>query len=178
MKRMLICGMAISGLFSFLSSSYAQEGKAQERTLVLREAKQDGKTTVAIDAYLTGDILEVKVTAKMYATKPRISNIILVGPGIGRLSPLTKKTVASSTQEEEPYPTSKRGAFISFGTRTKTEKATGTVTKEMVEFKITADKIMPAKLYQIWVRVESSQSGGQPQGFKFDLKDFARLISK
>ncbi len=156
--------------------SYAQEENSASRTLVLRKAKQDGKTTAAIDVYLIGDILEVKITAKMYATKPEIANIILVGPKIGRMSPKTKKTVTSSTEEEVPYPTSKRGAFISFGNKARTGKTRSAITRELVEFKIPTDKIVPDRLYQIWVRIEGSQGGGEVHGFKFDLKELPRLI--
>lgn len=165
-------------LFLSLTHAFAQEENSASRALVLREAKQDGKTTAAIDAYLIGDILEVKVTAKMYATKPEIANIILVGPKIGRMSPETRKTVTSSTEEDAPYPTSKRTAFISFGDKAKDKKTRSTITRELVEFKIPTDKILPDRLYQIWVKVENSQSGGEVYGFKFDLKEFPRLILK
>ncbi len=178
MGRNIIVGMTAVAVFFSAVSSYAQETWVEERTPVLREAKQDAQTTLAIDAYLIGDVLEVRVTARMYAAKPEISNIILVGPKIGRLSPQTKRTVTSSVEDEAPYPMSKRGAFINFGSKTRTGKGRGTLTREQVEFKLPADKIMPQRVYQIWVRVKSAQSGGTVHGFKFDLKDFAGLVAK
>lgn len=178
MKRVYTLITVISTMLSLSCISYAQEGEAQKRILVIREAKQHKETTAAVKAYLIDDVLEVTVIARMYATKPRIYNVIVVGPKLGRMSPTTRKTLVPTVEGEEPFPTTERGAFISFGERTKTKEAKGTLTEELLEFKLPPEKIRPGKKYQLWVRVESMQRGGEIEGFKFDLKDLPTLISK
>jgi len=180
MKKMFALVATMGVLLSISNFSFAQEEEGAERILVLREAKQHKKTTVAVEAYLISDMLEVTVMVRMYAGKPSIFNVILVGPKLGRISPKTSETVTATVEDEAPFPTTKRGGFISFGKKTETKEAKGTLTKELFRFRIPTDKIVPGKRYQIWVKVQSrkGKEKGKIRGFKFDLESLAQLISQ
>ena len=166
-------------LLSILNFSFAQEEGA-ERILMVREAKQHKKTTVAVEAYLVGDVLEVTAMARMqkHTTKLRIYNIMVVGPKLGRICPKTREILAARTEEEAPFSTIRLGGFTGDTKKTKEKKPKGTLTKELAKFKIPADKIIPGKRYQLWVDVQSVQKKGRPMRFKFDLENLAQLISQ
>ncbi len=169
MKKMFALAATIGVLLSVSNFSFAQKGA--ERILVLREAEQRKKTNVAVEAYLIDDILEVAVTirTKMRAAKLRIFKMLLVGPGLGRISPKTAETVTVTTEDETPFPTV-------VGTKTEMRIATGTPTKELFRFQIPADKIVPGGRYQIWVKVQNreGEAKGRIQGFKFDLENLGK----
>ena len=176
-KRIFVLAGIMGILLSALNFSYAQEQEDAEGILVLREAKEYRKTTVAAQVYLIDDILEVTVIARMYAEKPRFYKVSIVGPKLGRLSPKTREELTSMMEEETPYPTTKKGIFISFGKKTKTKKARGTLIRELFQFKIPRDKIVPGKHYQLRVAVESkTRGGGMPVKFKFDLQDLPEFL--
>jgi len=149
---------------------------AGERVLIIREAKKSRHTTVAVEAYLDGDILEVKVIARMRRTKPRIYNVIFIGPKAGRVVPDARETLYPTMEGEEPFPTKEREGFISFDKKVKTKKARGTLTKELLKFRIPVDRIIAGRRYQIWVKIESMQRGGNKESFKFDLKNFSQFF--
>ena len=178
--KIIIALVAMVGvLFSFLDICYAQEEEVVEPILVIREGKQSKSNIVAVETYLIDDVLEVTVEARMYAQKPKINDVILVGPRLGRIHYKTREIVYTTLEEEEPYPITKQGGFIVFGKRTKTKKPKGTLTKELFKIKVPKEKILPGKRYQLWVEVESkTDSGGRPLRFKFDLKDLSQLISQ
>ena len=160
------------------SVSYADDS---QRVLVLRQARQHKKTSAAIEAYLIGNVLEVKVIARMYATKPRIFSLILVGPGIGRISAKERKMVFARAKDENlSFPTEERKGFISFSARTKDKKLKGTLTRELHKIEIPVDKIKSGKRYQLWVKLEGMRAGtgGKLRTFKFDLKDLPTLLGK
>jgi len=171
MKKMFALAATMGVLFSISNFSFAQKGA--ERILVLREAEQRKKTTVAVEAYLISDILEVAVTVrtKMRAAKLRIFKMLLVGPKLGRISPKTAETIAVTVGDEAPFPTT-------MGSKTEMKIITGTPTKELFRFEIPADKIVPGGTYQIWVDVQNreGQEKGRIQRFKFDLENLAQLI--
>ncbi|MDP8216710.1 MAG: hypothetical protein P9L98_05280 [Candidatus Kaelpia imicola] len=166
MKRLTF---AVTGLVLILSSL----GYAQDRVLLLREAKEHRRATAAVEAYLEGNILEVKVIARMDRTKPRIYNVIVIGPKIGRLVPKMRETLYPTMEDEEPFPTKKSGGFIRFSSKEEAKKTSGTLTKELLKFEIPSEKVVAGKRYQIWVKIESMQRGGDKESFKFDLEDFA-----
>ncbi|MBU1853932.1 MAG: hypothetical protein KJ957_07810 [Candidatus Omnitrophica bacterium] len=184
MKRYLFITAATLILSGYISPmpnfSYAQEQTETEGPLlILREAQEKGKTTVAIEASLTENILEAKITSRMYGTKPKIYNTLIVGSKLGRLSLQAKEVLLASIEDEEPYPTTnKNRAFISFSAKTKTKTATGTLTRELVEFKIPRDKIRQKKPYQMWAQIESLQRGGKYETFKFALEDFFERLNE
>ena len=172
MKKMFALAATIGVLLSSPNFSFAQKGS--DRTIVLREAKQRRKITVAVEAYLIDDILEVAVTVrtKMRAAKLRIFKMLLVGPQLGRISPKTAETIAVTVRDEDPFPTT-------MGTKTEMKVIKGTPTKELFRFEIPADKIVPGGNYRIWVDVQNreGQDKGRIQRFKFDLESLIQLIS-
>ncbi len=151
---------------------------SKERVLIIREAKKSRHTTVAVEAYLEGDILEVKVIARMRRTKPRIYNVIFLGPKVGRVVPDVRETLYPAMEGEESFPTKEREGFISFDEKVKTKEARGTLTKELLKFRIPADRIIAGRRYQIWVKVESMQRSGDRESFKFDLENFPQFFSE
>ncbi|MDP8233900.1 MAG: hypothetical protein P9M06_03755 [Candidatus Saelkia tenebricola] len=172
MKRYV--GLLAVGLFFMLSVNTLAEG----RVLVIREAKKSRHTTVAVEAFLEEDILNVKVIARMRRTKPRIYNVIFVGSKVGRVVPDARETLYPTMEGEEPFPTKEREGFISFDDKVKVKEASGTLTKELLKFRIPMDKIVPGKRYQIWVKIESMQRGGDKESFKFNIEDFSQYFSK
>ena len=172
---LLICFAAV-----LPNQAYAQgEGSKGGRLLLIREAEEFERSTVAVEGYLlTGNILEVKVTARMYGTKPKIYNAIVVGPGLGRLSIDAKEILLASTEEDEPYPTSRKDrGFISFGRDGALKSASGTLTRELLLFKIPEDKIRKTGKYRLWIQIMSLQKSGKYKTFKFDLKDLYEKMS-
>ena len=183
MNKLFLIFLTVFYLASYMATdlnfAYAQEEEQNtERQLVLREAKEYRKSTVAVEAYLTDNILEAKVTARMYATKPKIHNAIIVGSRLGRLSIDSKEVLLATVEDEEPYPTSKKDrGFISFSKK-KTKQSEGTLTRELMIFEIPRDKVVKGKRYELWVQIMSMQKGGKYKTFKFDLEDLAELLSK
>ena len=148
-----------------------------EPVLIVREAQEFQKQTVAVEAYLKGNILEVKITGRMYKTKPKIHNAIVVGPRLGRLSIESKTVLVQDVIDDEPYPTSKKDkGFITFGSGKEDKKAKGTLTRELMLFDIPPDKVVDGKKYKLWVQIMSMQKGGKYKTFKFDLENLAELI--
>ena len=180
MKGILILTVIIGVLFSVVYCSYGQEPETTtERLLVIREGKQSRNNIVVVDVYLIEDVLEALVGVRMYAEKPKINDVILVGPKLGRIHYKSRETVFAKVEEEEPYPITKQSGIIVFGKRTKTKQPEGTLTKELFRIKIPREKIVPNKRYQLWVQVESkTRAGGTPLKFKFDLENLAELIEQ
>jgi len=184
MKRLIWMSLAavfFTGVCSTGYDSCAQEGSG-ERILVLREAQEFRDNTVGVDVYLTGNILEVKVVARMPRSRPNIYNAIVVGSRLGRLSPASRKTVLQTTEEEEPYPVTERGAFISFRKKEKTKRTKGRLARELLFFDIPRDRIVKDKKYKLWVQIKSEQEAGYRQKggryitFKFDLEKLPELV--
>jgi len=176
-KKLMIVLVCIFALY--LAVSYA--GEAGKRKLILRQAQEVGKTSVAVEAYLAGDVLEVTAYARMYGTRPKIYNLILVGPKLGRLSAQAKRTVYPKSEETEAdltFPTTKMDSgIISFSKKTKDKKSEGALTRELYGFKIPVDKIVPGKRYELRILIEGMQNTGQKVSFKFEFKDLAGELS-
>ena len=184
MRKFFLLSVIIGALLAVTVSSFAQEQKQEEDVtepvLVLQEAQKRKKTTVAAIAYLVDDALEVTVITRMYATKPHLYNIILVGPGLGRLSPQERQTLFPTVEDEDMEFATRdmEGGIIRFSPRVSKKKAKGTLTKEIVKFRIPTDRIKPKGRYELRIKVESLQRPGQFQNFKFDLKKLSQAISK
>ena len=179
MKRFFAL-VAIVGILFSCQYCYGQveEEVEEERILVLREAKLFRKDSVAVEAYLIDDILEVKVEARMYAKKPRINNVLLVGPRIGRLPYITKETIHKKIEEDDPYEVTKQHGLIVFEKRKKERKLKGTATREFYRLRIPKEKIVPGKRYRLWVEIESQTRGDDKQKFKFNIENLSELISQ
>ena len=162
-----------------LNCSLGKEQEAKGKTLIIREGKQVRDNIVAIEAYyLGGGILEVVVEARMRSQRPRIRNILVVGPRLGRLRHAAKEEIPVTVEEDQAYPVTKKGGLFSFGNKTKVKKLKGSLTKELFQFKIPRDKIISGKRYQLWVDLESKNKGGdRPTKFKFNLEKLAEILN-
>lgn len=173
--------LAAAGLFLFcLAASSAQEASIQEKILLLRKASQRQRTTVAVEAFLTGTVLEAKIIVSMYSAKPRIYNAVIVGPGLGRLSAQEKQVLYSTADEEDLiFPTEDMlGRHLRLTKAIKEKKIEGTLSKELHRFRLPVNKIKRGKRYELWIYVESLQSSGHPEKFDFELENLPELLSE
>jgi hypothetical protein len=157
-----------------------QMAEAKIPALVLKEAQQRGETTAAVEVYLIEDILEVTVYATMYAARPQIYNVTLVGPGLGRLAPLERQSLRATAKDKQLiFETKDReGGFIRFTKRTKKKKMQGAITKELIKFKIPTKRVIPKKRYELRIKLESGQIPGKYYNFKFRIEDLAGLLTQ
>jgi len=165
---------------SMLMLLIATPAFAGEKILVIREAKEDRKTAVSVEAYLIGNMLEAKVSARVERAKPKLDNVIVIGPGIDRVSATKITQVFATTEEEAPYTTTKRKGFISFAPDEKTKKIKGTVVRQLYTFKIPPEKIKPKGKYELWVKVrqDTAKKKGKLTRFKFGLDKLPELMKK
>jgi len=175
-KRYLILTMIFCGFLSF--AGFCQEQKAGERLLVLREAEQQGRGSVAVEAYFVDGILEVTVEARTNGAKPIIENTVLVGPKLGRLSAKVKRTVYAREEEEGPFLTKEAGGLLGPGEKKNMKKLTGTLSRELYKFKIPNDMILPGKDYELRIAVGTMQESREEMRFEFTLKGLAELMSQ
>jgi len=175
MKSLFSLLATLGILFFFLSFSYSQDQDQLEKKLIIREGKQVRDNIVAIEAYRIGDVLEVKVEVRMYAQRPRIKNVLIVGPKIGRISYKRKEELPLRFEEEDPYPITKERGILSFRRRSKVKQPKGTMTKELFKIDVPWDKIVEGKRYQLWVDVESKTRGQRPLKFRFDLNNLLEV---
>lgn len=178
--------VVMGSIFILMSvRSYAQD-KAQERPVdaqgaagvfVLRQAKEFRNKSVAVEGYLIGEIFEIKVEARIAREKPRIANVTLIGPRLGRQSYQTRETILAGIGEDMPIETTQeQGLLRVLSPRKKTKKLEGAVTKELFKIRVPAEKIVKGKRYWLWVDVESTTEGGQTEKFRFELEDFPALL--
>ena len=182
-KYFFLCGLfGIVTVLYGVPLSFSEEGLEQEVRPVWREAVDIKGNIVAIDISLVGeDLLEAKVTGFMEQERPRLKNILLVGPGVGRLSPTTRKTILAGLEEDEPYPTRRSGLLVLNQGSKRTAK--GTLTRERCQFTLPLEKMREKIIkkgkkahYEFWVFLESSNRGGDFLRFKFDLDPLPELI--
>ncbi len=150
------------------------------RVLIMRQAQERKKTIVSVEAYLIEDIIELTLSARMYAAKPKFFNITIAGPKIGRLAPKTREMIyAVSTEEEDSILTTElEGGILRTSKKNKVKKAEGTLTKELVKFKIPRGKIIPGGRYRLWIKIEGMQGKIPIQTFKFSLDNLPELIAQ
>ena len=161
-----------------ISEEAREEAKEeiQGRISVIREAKLYRQSNVAVDAHLVDDVLEIMVEARMYAQKPRINDVLVSGPKLGKERYIARKTIVAGVDEPEPFEVTKEHGWIVFGKRKKVRELEGTLTKELFKIKIPKEKIVCKKKYQLWVEIESKTEGGRAEKFKFKIKDFPSLF--
>lgn len=189
MKSLIILILIIGIIYPLANYSYGQheeveedaevetrEVEKEERILVIREAKLFREKNVAVDAQLIDDVLEIMVEARIYAQKPRINDVLVRGPKLGRLHYQTRKTIVAGVDEPEPFEVTKEHGWLVLGKRKKVIELEGTLTKELFKIKIPEDKIVCGKKYELWVEIESKTRGGRAEKFKFKLEDFPELI--
>jgi len=166
-------------LFSAFNFSFAQEQENKEKILIIKEGQEVRENVVAVEAYYLGEgVLEVAVEARMQRQRPKISNILVVGPRLGRLRHAAKEEIPVSLKEEKAYPVTREGGILSTGDKTEVKQLQGTEVKEIYKFKIPKDKIIPGKRYQLWIDLESKTRGGdRPMKFKFNLEKLNEAVS-
>lgn len=175
MKSFFSLLAVLSILLFFPSHSHSQDQNHSKNKLIIREGKQVRDNVVVIEAYRIGDVLEVKVEARMYAQRPRIKNVLIVGPRLGRISYKRKEELPLKFEEEDPYLITKERGILSPRKRSKVKQPKGTMTKELFKIDVPWDKIVEGKRYQLWVDVESKTSGQKPLKFKFDLNNLSEV---
>ena len=175
-RRHILFSLSVFFFSSFVC--YAQNDVVSSDRLLIREGKQLKKTTVAVEGYLYNDILQVQVEVRMYAQRPKIIDVSLTGPKLGKIHYKTRQDLPVTLEEEDPYNITRVDGEISFKKRTKVKKPKGTLTKELFKIKVPVDKIIPGKRYQLWVEVESKRQAGRIPKFKFDLKKLPELVLK
>jgi hypothetical protein len=203
MKKFIALAILISLLFPVLNYSYAQHEEVTEksdileeageeiseeakdeakdemegRIPVIREAKIYRNKNVAVDAHLVdGEVLEIMVEARIYAQKPRINDVLVSGPKLGKERYIARKTIVAGVDEPEPFEVTKEHGWIVLGKRKKVRELEGTLTKELFKIKIPKEKVVCKKKYQLWVEIESKTQGGRAEKFKFKLEDFPSLF--
>ncbi|MFC1807874.1 hypothetical protein ACFL0T_05855 [Candidatus Omnitrophota bacterium] len=148
--------------------------------LVIRQAQEDTKAEVAIEAHLVEDLLKVRVTAVMKRTKPQIDNITFSGPGVSTLVPETINLLFAKLGEDNSYEFVKRGAFIRFEKKTKVKELHGTKFRKLAIFRIPLDKIEEDGDYQIKVKTsaakQSQGSSGKATRFIFHLENLNEIV--
>jgi len=178
MKKIFTIFLLVCCCFVASASSVAAEGGK----LILSRACEDRKATVAVEAYLEGDLLKTKVSASMEDVKPMIENIIIVGPKIGRLVPKTIKQLYATLEDQETeYDTYKIGGFVG-SDRPKVKPLSGSITRKIATFEIPVDKIERDKKYFIRVRVSAAKQAagraGRNTKFRFELGKLAEALGK
>ena len=173
-KRMfLAAGIALVFLIANLALAFNGE-------LLLRQAQEDSKGAAAVEAYLDGNVLEVKVSVRMLEGRPTVDNVTLNGPKLGSLVPADIKQVYASIEKEPPYETIEKGGFISFDSETKSKNLKGGVSRKLVTFVIPKEKMLDGKQYYIRVKVnsakQSSGKAGKSTDFKFYLDKLPEML--
>ena len=147
-----------------------------------REAINIGGDIVAVDVSLVGkNLLEAKVTGFMKQTRPRLENVILMGPAVGRLAPTTRQVLRAGLEEDPPYPTKRSGLLVmNQGSK---QLAQGTLIREHFQFELPAEKIKQAiqkrggrVRYEILVTMSSANRGGDFKRYTFDLETLPQAI--
>ena len=157
-------------------SVYGQEGASEKGRLILHQAKQYKKAQVGVEAHLKGDILEVMVATKVYADRPKIDNVIVVGPRLGRLAPKAKETLYAGERETAPFEATESRGLFGFGSRSKAREIKGALIRELFKFKIPPGRLIKGRRYELRVRIDSQKIPGKFLKFEFELKDLARLM--
>lgn len=182
MRRYFLWGSLVAALFWITPPSFSEEATEPKETIpVVREAVKIKEDIVAVDLSLAGEVLEAQVTGFMEQERPKLSNVLLVGPGVGRLSPTTRRTVRAGLDTEPPYPT-RRSGFLVLHQGSERE-AKGTLTREHLQFILPLQKMRETiekkggkAHYEFWVLLESATRGGKIIRFKFDLDKLPELI--
>jgi hypothetical protein len=168
----------ILGILLFIGGiCYAQADP--QGALVIRQGKQLKKIVVTVEAYLVGDILEITAGVRKRGERIKINGVALQGPRIGKIHYRSRKRLPPSVEDEdeEPYPVTKVDGLIMFGNRTKEKIPQGRLNKALFKLKVPTDKIVRGKPYELIVDVESEEKRTRIPKFRFELEDFAEIVS-
>jgi hypothetical protein len=177
MMHRFACIMIIFSLLLALPGAL----RAEEKELVLRLAQEDSKATVAVEAYLAGDMLDTKVSVAMKGQRPSILNVVFIGSNTGRIVAKTVKQVYAAAEDEEPYITVKRGGFIRFGKKEKKKHLEGDTSRKQFVFELPLDKITADGKYELRIKVgtvkQRGGTGSRKTTFNFNLDELPKLVN-
>ena len=179
MKKCILMTVAVCTILGCMSTFvFAEEEGDSSRIFVMREAQQRRDNSCAIVAYLQGDMLDVVVEARMYASKPHIMDVRLKGEKLKPVSFVTKKTILATAEEAQAYEVTNRDGIFRFRDEKKTMKLEGRLTRELFKIRVPIEQIEPGRDYMIWVNVEAMSGGEKSQRFRFPIEDFAEKVHK
>ncbi len=177
--------LLLGGAAFLLAGPVFSARAAEEPVPVWREAVDVQGSIVGVDVYYVGEnMLETKVIGFMQRTRPKLKSILVVGPGVGRLGPTTRKTLLAGLEKDPPFPTRHSGVIdMSEGSET---VAGGTLSRERIQHLLPVEEMREEieKLrkkgkdahYEYWVYMESQQRGGEVLRFKFDLDKLPDIV--
>jgi len=156
--------------------------QSQEIRPVHREAIDIQGDIVAVETSLVGeDLLEAKVTGFMKQSRPRLENIVLMGPGVGRLSPTTRQVLRAGLEKDPPYPTKRSGLLVMNQGSERT--AEGALIRERCQYQLPLEKVREAirkkgekARYEFEVKMTSANRGGNFKRYEFSLETLPELI--
>ena len=158
-----------------------EQGEKQVQA-VHREAINIHGDIVAVDLSLVGeDLLEAKVTGFMKRSRPRLDNVILIGPAVGRLAPTTRQVVRAGLEQDPPYPTKRSGLLVmKQGSK---QLAEGTLIRERFQYELPAEKMRQAirkkggkARYEFVVTMSSANRGGDFKRYTFELEALPKVL--
>ena len=178
----LVMLSALAGESADEDPKAAAERSGEPLQPVHREAINIQGDIVAVDISLVGeDLLEAKVTGFMKQTRPRLENVILTGPAVGRLAPTTRQVVRAGLEEDPPYPTKRSGLLVmSQGSK---QLAEGTLIRERFQYELPVEKMRQTlqkkggkARYEFVVIMSSANRGGDFKRYTFDLETLPKQI--
>ena len=190
-----VISVVVTGIVALTASYVLAEGKSMDEDpgiamergekqvqAVHREAINIQGDIVAVDISLIGeDLLEAKVTGFMKQTRPRLENVILTGPAVGRLAPTTRQVVRAGLEQDPPYPTKRSGLLVmNQGSK---QLAEGTLIRELFQYPLPVDKMKneirkkgKRAKYEFVVTMASANRGGDFTRYTFELEKLPELI--
>ena len=140
--------------------------------LVIREGQQLKATFVTVEAWLTGEILEVTVGVRKRRERMKVDDLFLTGPGLGKIRYASRKNLPPSVEDEDeaPFEVTVLGGLMKFGSRTKEKVPVGRLNKVLFKLKVPVDKIVPGKKYELVVEIESEEKAKRVPKFRFELE--------
>ena len=181
MKKIIIAGTLIMTLSILAFPCIAQQQQEGKGIYILSASKEVNNVIASVDAYLFGNVMEVLIEGRITGEKPKIGNVLIVGPELGRIPCSTREFVFATLDDaKEKYRaiTNIHGE-VATTQRTKVKRLKGTPTTQVLKFDIPPEKILLNEKYQLWVTVETIRQGGKkPTKFKFDLDRLPELIAR
>ena len=186
----IVAGLLVLGTSFVLAGNSSDEdpGMAVEqgegqRQLVHREAINLQGDIVAVEISLIGEaLLEAKVTGFMKQTRPRLENVILMGPGVGRLASTTRQVLRAGLEEDPPYPTKRSGLLVM--NQGNKQLAEGTLIRERLQYELPVEKMRQVirkkggkARYEFVVTMTSANRGGDFKRYTFELEELPETLT-
>jgi hypothetical protein len=172
--------LSLAALLFFSPLSFCAEDDPSDRIPVIREGQQLKTTIVTVEAWLAGQILEVTVGVHRRRERMKVNDLVLTGPGLGKIRYRSRKSLPPSVEDEdeETFEVTRLDGLIKFGSRTREKVPLGRLNRVLFKLKVPVDKIVSGKKYELVVEVESEEKAKRVPKFTFELEDFAEKISR